>query len=217
MKNKQRPERPEQRAKREAAARAYAARLKRRRLMVWGATALGVVAVAFLAIRYYQQARLLDEVKTANYPAGQHLAGAITHKETPPIGGAHNVAWQNCGIYTEPIHNEHAVHSLEHGAVWITYRPDLPADQVQALQAVAADDYMLLSPYPGLPAPVVATAWNHQLALDGASDLRLAAFIAEYKNNPRTTPEFGASCYGAIRTTATVAASLTDPNAGMVR
>jgi hypothetical protein len=94
------------------------------------------------------------------------------------------------------------VHSLEHGAVWITYRPDLPAADVQRLQALAADDYMLLSPYPGLPAPVVATAWNHQLPLTGADDPRLPQFIRRFKNNPTTTPEFGATCSGGNTATA---------------
>jgi hypothetical protein len=141
-------------------------------------------------------------VTTASYPAGQHVAGRLTWKESPPVGGAHNVAWQNCGVYNQPIHNEHAVHSLEHGAVWIAYRPDLPSDEVQRLAALAADDYMLVSPYPGLAVPVVATAWNHQIRLDGAEDPRLVAFIDEYRNNPRNTPEFGAPCFGAIATTA---------------
>jgi hypothetical protein len=214
---KKRTETPDQKAGREAAARAYAARQRRNTLLLWGGGVLAVVAAAVFGYRYIQQARLLDEVTTASYSAGQHLAGKIEHKENPPIGGAHNVAWQNCGVYTEPIHNEHAVHSLEHGAVWITYRPDLPADQVRVLQGMTTDDYMLLSPYPGLPAPVVATAWNRQLTLTGASDPRLAAFIAEYKNNPANTPEFGASCFGAVTSTAAVAASLTDPSAGMAR
>jgi hypothetical protein len=133
---------------------------------------------------------------TASYPAAQHLPGPLSYRETPPLGGPHNVVWQTCGIYTVPIHNEHAVHALEHGAVWITYRPDLASADVQRLQGLASDDYMLLSPYPGLPAPVVASAWNHQMRLTGADDPRLPAFIRRFKNNPDTTPEFGASCLG---------------------
>jgi hypothetical protein len=118
------------------------------------------------------------------------------------MGGPHNVVWQNCGVYAVPVHNEHAVHALEHGAVWITYRPDLAAEDVARLRDAASDDYMLLSPFPGLPAPVVASSWNHQIQLDGASDPRLESFIRRYKNNPQTTPEFGAACLGGTSATA---------------
>jgi hypothetical protein len=94
------------------------------------------------------------------------------------------------------------VHSLEHGAVWITYRPDLPGADVQRLRTLASDDYMLLSPYPGLPAPVVVTAWNRQMQLAGADDPRLPQFIRRFKNNAATTPEFGATCLGGTLATA---------------
>lgn len=142
------------------------------------------------------------EVLTTNYPAARHVVGAFAYPERPPMGGPHNPIWQNCGIYGAPIHNEHAVHSLEHGAVWITYRPDLPQADVERLRALASDDYMLLSPFPDLPAPVVASSWNNQIRLTGADDPRLPQFIRAYKNNPRTTPEFGATCAGGISTNA---------------
>lgn len=148
------------------------------------------------------QADIESAVIRTDYPAARHALGPISYPETPPMGGPHNPIWQNCGIYAAPIHNEHAVHSLEHGAVWITYRPDLPAADVERLRALASEDYMLLSPYPDLPAPVVATSWNHQIHLSGADDVRLPAFIRQYKNNPQTTPEFGATCGGALNTTA---------------
>src|SRR5512135_2125538 len=59
------------------------------------------------------------------YPnlARDHAQGAVTYAQTPPAGGNHSTQWQNCGIYTAPVGNEYAVHSLEHGAMWITYRP----------------------------------------------------------------------------------------------
>src|ERR1043166_2006764 len=192
-----------ERQERKAAQREAAERTKRRNALVWrGVLVLVVIGAAVYAYRFYMQRQLAAAVTTANYPAGLHVAGPITYKESPPLGGAHNVVWQNCGIYEAPIHNEHGVHALEHGAVWITYRPDLAADQVQTLKGLASDDFMLLSPYPGLPAPVVASAWNHQIRLDGASDPRLPRFIEQYKNNPAITPEFGAPCAGGVSATA---------------
>ena len=205
------------RQERKAAQREAAERSKRRNTLFWRAV-LVVVVLGAGAILYghIRKGRLLDAVTSANYVGGTHVAGPISYKENPPVGGPHNIVWQNCGIYDAPIHNEHAVHALEHGAIWITYRPDLPADQVQMLKTVASDDFMLLSPYPGLPAPVVASAWNHQITLDGASDPRLQAFIDEYKNNPQTTPEFGAPCAGGTSAYAT-ADTLTSPQRGMTR
>ena len=168
-----------------------------------GVVGLGAIAVAATAgICVVRDRALTEAVVTATYPAGQHTTTTVQYVETPPVGGLHHPSWQNCGIYRTPIHNEHGVHSLEHGAVWITYRPDLPADQIQRLHDLASDDYMLLSPYPGLPAPVVASTWNHQIRLERADDSRLPQFISRYKNNPSTTPEFGAVCYGGVSTTA---------------
>jgi hypothetical protein len=40
------------------------------------------------------------------------------------------------------------------------------------------------------------------MRLTGADDPRLPEFIRRYKNNPRTTPEFGASCFGGTNASA---------------
>jgi len=207
----------EERQRRKAVQRAAAEQSAHRTSLMWrGAGIVLVVIVATVSYSLYAKRQLLEEVKTANYPAGLHVAGPIVYTENPPIGGQHNVVWQNCGIYDAPIHSEHAVHSMEHGAVWITYRPNLAPDQVQRLREVASDDYLLLSPYPGLAHPVVASAWNHQLTFERADDPGLPAFIAKYKNNPETTPEFGASCGGGTRALATMD-SLTTISGAMTR
>jgi hypothetical protein len=202
----------------DAARRQQFQQARRRKALIRRAT-LGAVVLAAMAGTGYcviSERRFMADVATTDYPAARHMAGAIAYLETPPMGGPHNVAWQNCGIYSSPIHNEHAVHSLEHGAVWITYRPDLPVADIQRLNTLASDDYMLLSPFPNLPAPVVVSAWNHQVRLTGADDLRLPEFIRRYKNNPRTTPEFGASCFGGTAALAT-ANSLNTGGGPMVR
>jgi len=197
--------RKEERQERQAAQReAHARRKRRKALMSRGVWVLVGLGAAFLAYRSYTGGQWVEAVRTASYTAGMHAAGRINYLESPPVGGTHHAVWQNCGIYEVPVHNEHAVHSLEHGAVWITYRPGLPADQVQRLKEAAADDFLLLSPYPGLTDQVVVSAWNHQLTLDDASDPRLEQFIARYKNNPDTTPEFGAPCAGGTSASAAV-------------
>jgi hypothetical protein len=201
----------QEKQRRRAEQRAVAEQNARRKALIRNAAGLLLIAiVAAVVYSQYTARQLLQDVKSATYSAGLHAAGSILYAENPPMGGQHNVVWQNCGIYDAPIHTEHAVHSMEHGAVWITYRPDLAPDQVQTLKTLASDDFMLLSPYPGLPQPIVASAWNRQMSFDRADAAGLPAFIARFKNNPETTPEFGASCGGGTRALATATDSLTN-------
>ncbi|MFD9941601.1 DUF3105 domain-containing protein [Nonomuraea sp. NPDC059023] len=189
-----------------------AQRRKERRtaFLMWGAGgAVIVLLVGVVGFYLINQSRAssLDAVTSVKYDAGQHVWNAVTYKETPPVGGEHNNYWQQCDIYDKPIHPEHAVHSLEHGAIWITYRPDLPKAEIDALKKVASEtgslEYMLVSPFPNLPAPIVASSWGHQLKLEKAADEKLPAFIKKYQNG-KDTPEPGATCGGnqAITTTA---------------
>ena len=125
-----------------------------------------------------------------------HQEGIVTYEQTPPVGGPHNAAWQTCGVYDGQIANEHAVHSLEHGAVWITYQPDLAQAEVDKLADITRrGTHRLLSPYPGIDSPIVISAWGYQLKLDSADDQRLMDFIQHYEQGPNT-PEPGASCSG---------------------
>lgn len=117
----------------------------------------------------------------------------------PPMGGDHSSDFTNCGIYTQPIDNWRAVHSLEHGAVWVTYTPKLPQKQIAALiDQAKTHPYEILSPFPGLPSPVVASAWGKQLKMKDAYDARLAIFLQAYLQGPQT-PEVGASCSGGVQ------------------
>jgi len=116
----------------------------------------------------------------------------------PPVGGTHSPRWQTCGIYDQPLESKNAVHSMEHGAVWITYRPELAAVEIETLQdMVQGRSYLLLSPFPDQDNDVVLTAWGIQLPVESVADERIAQFIDEYRLGPQT-PEFGASCDGGV-------------------
>lgn len=164
----------------------------------------GFIALAVVDARQQSAGGAPDDVKTYDVgPAGQHTSGDVDYEQSPPVGGEHNPVWQNCGYYDKPVRDENAVHSLEHGAVWITYSPDLPQDQVTELKNIAEDrSYILVSPYPDLPSdtPVVASAWGKQVGLDSAEDPDLESFIQAYRQGPQT-PEPGAVCTGGTSAT----------------
>jgi hypothetical protein len=169
---------------------------------------IGLIAAVFIAgfatlvildARQNAMSTPPDGVQTYDVgPAGKHTEANVNYKQNPPVGGPHNPVWQNCGYYDQQVHDENAVHSLEHGAVWITYSPNLPQDQVEHLRDIAENEtYVLVSPRDGLPSPVVASAWGKQLRLDDAEDPDLERFIGAYEQGPQT-PEKGAVCTGGI-------------------
>jgi hypothetical protein len=186
------------RAKVDEVRQAQRAKERRSRLLLIGAVATVVLVIAavvgFTVYNDVSNRPTLDAVKTYKVTRN-HTSDPVTYAQTPPVGGDHASVWLNCGVYPQPVKNELAVHALEHGAVWVTYRPDLPAAQVEQLVDEVPDTYMVVSPYEGIPAPVVASAWGVQLPLTGVDDPRLEEFIQKYRQGPQT-PEPGAACTG---------------------
>jgi hypothetical protein len=127
-----------------------------------------------------------------------HVDGKVDYPQTPPAGGSHNPVWLNCGIYSQPVPNENAVHSMEHGAVWITYdAKKMSAGDLKHLKGLLPSTYIVLSPYEGLPSPIVLSGWNHQLKLDSVNDPRIPKFLEEYWRN-QDVPEPSAACTGGL-------------------
>ncbi|MCO4265233.1 DUF3105 domain-containing protein [Pseudarthrobacter sp. MDT3-26] len=165
-----------------------------------------IAATAFVVVGEVQKqetakaeaARPVEGVQDFPDQSRNHISGPVSYPRNPPTGGDHAPVWTNCGIYTAPVEPTRAVHSLEHGAVWLSYRQDLPKDQVAELTSLAgAQDYLLLSPVTDQASPVTATAWGKQLSVDSSSDERIATFIKKYRQSPQA-PEPGAVCTGGV-------------------
>jgi hypothetical protein len=122
-----------------------------------------------------------------------HYQGVeLKYSYTPPLGGDHSPVPLTCAVYTAPVPNVNAVHALEHGGVWLTYLPG--TDTAPLLELDKIDPaYVLISPYPGQPAKVIATAWGLQLKVDSATDPRLRAFVEKYHGGSQGG-EKGATC-----------------------
>lgn len=183
---------------------------RRRNFWMYGTTAviiftLIVAGTSVFVVDQQKKARIKAEasrpivgVQSFAGLSRNHTSAHVTYPQNPPVGGDHAPLFLNCGIYSHPVNIWEAVHSLEHGAVWVTYQPNLPRQQIKALANQAASHgYELLSPYPDLPSPVVASAWGKQLKMSSADDPRLPVFLQAYLQGPQT-PEPGAPCSGGV-------------------
>jgi hypothetical protein len=140
----------------------------------------------------------LNAVKVYDNVRPGHTDDDVNYPQSPPVGGLHNPKWLACGAYDHPVPEENVVHDLEHGTVWITYRPGLAPLQVNVLVALLPDDG-IISPYDNLSAPVVVTVWARQLELRSVDDPRLQLFLAKYGDG-HTAPEPLRSCGGGLQT-----------------
>lgn len=178
---------------------------RRRLLIVAGVVAVALVLAGAAAYRWLSQDNSdvipppLPGVERYDVQNGRdHTKGTVQYPQTPPVGGAHNPKWQNCGFYDGTVTNELAVHSLEHGAVWITYRAPLAEQAKQALTELAkSNKYVLVSAYDGLPAPFVVTAWRFQLKLETFDKARIEEFVRVFSGGT-TAPEPIGTCRGGV-------------------
>ena len=181
-------------SKKKARQQQLAKEKRKRRLLIIVPIVIGIVAIGVIAF-----IRLRPVEGTKEFGAqdrGHDTETTFASTGLPPVGGVHDPRVQNCGIYVEPVDTGPAVHSMEHGAVWITYDPDLPSEDVAVLQdMVRGESYLLLSPYPDLASDVVSTAWGVQLEIDSVSDEKLEQFIDRYRGGG---PEPGAPCTGGL-------------------
>ncbi|MGW2550384.1 DUF3105 domain-containing protein [Streptomyces sp. NPDC001635] len=142
-----------------------------------------------------------DGVRTWKGTLGRtHTSKTVSYPMEPPVGGDHNPVWQNCNgdVYTKPVNNMNAVHSLEHGAVWVTYNSKAPKADIDALTAkVRKTPYTLMSPVEDQKDPIMLSAWAHQRTVKSASDPAVDAFFAQFVQGSQT-PEPGAACTGGL-------------------
>lgn len=181
--------------------RAAVARQKRQRNLLYGG---GIaLAIILVAIAIWQAgvgttpSGPIEGLQTFTGLSRDHAVDIdIAAAGRPPAGGTHHPQWLNCGVYREPVPVINAIHSLEHGAVWLSYQPDLPAGEVAQLEAFAdGDPYVLVSPYTGQESPIIATAWGAQLDVENAGDARIARFVQQFRTGG---PEPGAVCAGGV-------------------
>jgi len=210
----------ERKARIEEMRRAEKARERRTRLLTVAGSVVvvaGLVAGGVFVIQKSKddnQAKAVDEAKSSGkFEVGSdgvktwkgtlgrtHVTKKVVYPTVPPVGGDHAAVWMNCNgdVYKKPVNDMNAVHSMEHGAVWVTYNAKAPKADVDALaEKVKKTPYTLMSPDDKQADPIMMTAWGHQRTVTSATDPNVDKFLAKFVQGEQT-PEPGAACTNGL-------------------
>jgi hypothetical protein len=131
------------------------------------------------------------QTPAASAPGGLHLqeGQSYTYSQHPATSGYHDPTPLPAQprVYTAPVQETMAVHTLEHGSVIMYYRPTgdpggLSQDVVAKLAPIAQDNKAsYLIPYPDLPdgTALAFTAWNKLLTCPAKISPDRAATVAQ--------------------------------------
>ena len=125
----------------------------------------------------------------------QHIASGTSitaYNSNPPNSGSHWPAPAKNGVYDKQLPDEQLVHNLEHGHVWISYKPDTSEDVVNKLKEIVGEDdwKLVLEPRDKNDSQIALVSWGRVLKLDQLDENKVKDFIKTYRNRgPEKTPD----------------------------
>lgn len=165
--------------------------------ILYGVMALVVVGFFAFAIANKEPEKprpgLAHEDKGRTHVQSKEYGG-----DEPPTSGDHAspLAWQ---VYDQEVPDANVIHNMEHGGVYISYRPDLPKDQIAKIKALFSKPYLnakfspikaVVAPRAEDKAPIVMSSWTRSESFQTFDEAKM---IEYYLANIGKSPEPGAS------------------------
>lgn len=113
----------------------------------------------------------------------------IRYNSNPPTSGQHYAKSQPGGIYENKVPDGNLLHSMEHGAVILWYKSDIPASDSAKLKSIFGSisvSKKIMVPRESLDVPVALTSWGRLLKLQTIDENQIKAFM---KTNEDRGPE----------------------------
>ncbi len=146
-----------------------------------------LVRGVYILVKQDEKARrplLGDEIKIQG---SGHISPGAQHEpynSNPPTSGPMYEEVGGAGIHDQEVPDEKLVHSLEHGAVVVSYKADLSKDQIDQVKSIydSVGGRKILVPRKNLDVPVALTSWGRLMKLQTIDANQIKAFM-DVNNN----------------------------------
>lgn len=168
----------------------------KKELWIIGSIALlGLVAVAIVAVSdpSSNENASLDNLpiqgKKVSIQGRQHIAEGEDHpsyNSNPPTSGWHYDNQADWGFYEESLPDERAVHNLEHGGIWISYKKnEVSTSTLLSLKNLAQkyNHAVIITPRSENDTTIALASWGRLMKLDDLDKYKVENFIKANVNN----------------------------------
>ncbi|MBI2052090.1 MAG: DUF3105 domain-containing protein [Candidatus Sungbacteria bacterium] len=166
---------------------------KRKKLLKWIVSVLILAALVWGAYLWAKKSEADKPGEAVPIQPAEHIQPGQPipgiYLSNPPVSGWHYGQTTEWGSYNEELIDQNVIHNLEHGGIWITYKPDVPSELVDNLKRLAGEykRKIVLSPRSANDSPIVLAAWGRLDKFDYFDEARIKKFIKAYKDKG---PEF---------------------------
>jgi len=159
---------------------------KKELVVVFGSISL-LIAIIIFGFWYINTPPLgeqFDDLGEQHISEGeQHVA----YNSNPPTSGPHYGQAGDWGIYDEELVDETAIHNLEHGGIWISYK-ELNPNEIDQLKSLAKKypGRVIMSPRARNDDRIALASWRTILLFEELDLVKIDEFI---RKNTNKSPE----------------------------
>lgn len=106
------------------------------------------------------------------------------YNSNPPSSGVHWQGPAKNGFYDSDLRDEQLIHNLEHGHIWIAYKPDVEDEIKNKLKEITQkeDWKVVVTPREANDSKIALVAWGRVLKMDEPDYKKAEDFITTYRN-----------------------------------
>jgi hypothetical protein len=155
-------------------------------------TIIIIAGLIYMAGRPKQVNLMGDEIPDLGR---EHIGRGENHPEynsNPPSSGWHYAEPASWGFYDRELEDEQVVHNLEHGAVWITFKPDIDQATKDAIKRLVErySSKVIATARSKNDTPLALVSWGRVMKMESFDKDQALEFVKRNRNHgPEQVPD----------------------------